>query len=63
MFGKDKKRPTEDTTVYLRVDEDHNTFRCMRCGALESFEADGPYENGWDVCPHCGRRIKGSVSM
>lgn len=24
---------------------------------METFEADGPTENGWDLCPACGQEI------
>lgn len=27
--------------------------RCERCGHMERFEADGPFEAGWNVCPVC----------
>lgn len=39
---------------YGRADRANNVWRCRRCGHLERFEADGPYENGWNLCPHCG---------
>lgn len=39
---------------YGRADRAHNVFKCRRCGHLEQFEADGPYENGWNSCPACG---------
>lgn len=44
-------------TAYKRIDPEHNTWMCGSCGHIESFEADGPYENGWNVCPHCGKNI------
>ena len=44
-------------TTYICIDQDHNTWRCTACGHMETFEADGPKENGWDFCPHCARRI------
>lgn len=42
--------------VYTCVDQEHNTWSSS-CGFLSSFEADGPRENGWNVCPACGREI------
>lgn len=42
--------------VYACVDQEHNTWRCS-CGLLTTFEADGPHENGWNVCPACAREI------
>ena len=39
------------------VDQEHNVFRCDKCSELWRFEADGPDENNWEFCPHCGRRI------
>lgn len=39
---------------YGRADRANNVWNCRRCGHLERFEADGPYENGWNVCPVCG---------
>lgn len=47
----------QQTTEFECVDRDHFTFRCEKCGFLHTFEADGPEENGWEFCPHCGRRI------
>ncbi len=46
-----------DGTRYKLVDENHNTWACEKCGYIETFEADGPFENGWEICPHCGRHI------
>ena len=42
---------------YSRADRKHNVWNCQRCGHLEQFEADGPYENGWNICPVCGGTI------
>lgn len=42
---------------YTRADRPHNIWKCCHCGHLEGFEADGPYENGWNLCPVCGGRI------
>lgn len=42
------------TVRYGRADRAHNTWNCRHCGHLQQFEADGPYENGWNVCPVCG---------
>lgn len=39
---------------YGRADRAHNVFACRRCGYMQQFEADGPYENGWNLCPSCG---------
>lgn len=39
---------------YGRADRAHNVWNCRRCGHLQQFEADGPYENGWNLCPVCG---------
>ena len=44
----------EEKTKYKLVDPEHNTWMCQECGFMASFEADGPFENGWNVCPHCG---------
>lgn len=48
----------DEKTFYELVDADHNVYRCAACGNLEQFEADGPYENGWTVCPVCGRELE-----
>lgn len=42
---------------YGRADRAHNMWNCRHCGHLEQFEADGPYENGWNLCPTCGGTI------
>lgn len=42
--------------VYTCVDQEHNTWSSS-CGLLSTFEVDGPIENGWNVCPACGREI------
>lgn len=47
----------EEKTKYKLVDPEHNTWMCQECGFMASFEADGPFENGWNVCPHCGDAI------
>lgn len=49
----------EDTinAHYTLVDSDNNVYQCSTCGALEQFEADGPYENGWSYCPYCGKPL------
>lgn len=46
-----------EATTMVQVDEEHNVWKCEKCGALNRMEADGPFENGWDFCPQCGRRI------
>lgn len=38
---------------YRLIDEEHNIWQCERCGHITQFEADGPMENGWHVCPSC----------
>ena len=43
---------------YTCVDEEHNVWSCLSCGHMERFEADGPAENGWNVCPKCGGIIE-----
>lgn len=52
--GKGEKK---SGTIYTCIDQEHNTWRCEACGHMETFEADGPTENGWDLCPSCGREI------
>lgn len=42
---------------YRRLDRRRFVWECCGCGHIEQFEADGPYENGWNVCPSCGRQI------
>ena len=39
---------------YRRADRAHNVWNCRHCGHMEHFEADGPFENGWNLCPVCG---------
>ena len=51
----------EEKTKYKLVDTEHNTWMCQECGFMASFEADGPFENGWNVCPHCCDVIDHSV--
>ncbi len=41
------------TSTYALVDPVNNVWRCGICGHLERFETDGPFENGWNVCPVC----------
>lgn len=43
--------------IFNCIDEINNAWQCGVCGLLEVFEADGPYENGWNVCPFCGTPI------
>ena len=45
------------TTTYNLVDPDNNVYQCDACNALHQFEADGPFENSFQVCPYCGRVI------
>ena len=47
----------DEKAVYTCVDQEHDAWRCRRCGYIEDFEADGPEENGWRFCPGCGREI------
>lgn len=42
------------TVRYARADRAHNVWSCRNCGHIERFEADGPFENGWNICPVCG---------
>ncbi len=39
---------------YGRADRAHNVWNCRHCGHMQQFEADGPFENGWNLCPVCG---------
>lgn len=43
--------------VFDQTDRENNTYTCNRCGYIVRLEADGPYENGMDYCPHCGRLV------
>ncbi len=47
---------------YARADRQHNTWRCRRCDFLQQLESDGPFENGWNVCPSCSGVILRPVS-
>ena len=38
---------------YRLIDEARSVWQCERCGHITQFEADGPTENGWHVCPSC----------
>ena len=38
---------------YKCVDKANNNWMCEVCYHMEKFEADGPIENGWNVCPVC----------
>lgn len=42
---------------YGRADRRHNVWKCRHCGFVQQLEADGPYENGWNVCPACAGTI------
>lgn len=42
------------TVRYENVDKINNVWKCRHCDYLQKFEADGPFENGWNVCPSCG---------
>ena len=44
-------------TTWVRVDAEHHVWRCIHCGKLHKFEADGPIENGFSSCPYCGSKI------
>lgn len=50
------------TVRYSRADRAHNVWNCRRCGHLQQFEADGPFENGWNKCPVCGGVVLRSAS-
>lgn len=41
------------TSSYRLVDPANNVWQCRICGHMERFEADGPFEAGWNVCPVC----------
>lgn len=47
----------DEKVIYSCVDQEHNTWNCRGCGYIETFEADGPVENGWNFCPGCGHEI------
>lgn len=47
-----------EKAIYTCVDQEHNTWQCSQCGRLETFEADGPVENGWNFCPDCGELVE-----
>ena len=40
----------DEKVIYSCVDQEHNTWNCRGCGYIETFEADGPVENGWNFC-------------
>lgn len=42
------------TVRYMPIDKANNVWQCKHCDYIQQFEADGPYENGWNVCPSCG---------
>ena len=42
------------TVRYMPIDKANNVWQCRHCEYIQQFEADGPYENGWNVCPSCG---------
>ena len=48
----------DEKVIYSCVDQEHNTWNCRGCGYIETFEADGPMENGWNFCPGCGHEIE-----
>lgn len=48
----------DEKVIYSCVDQEHNTWNCRGCGYIETFEADGPVENGWNFCPGCGHEIE-----
>lgn len=47
----------DEKAIYSCVDREHDAWRCGQCGYIENFEADGPVENGWNLCPGCGKEI------
>ena len=42
---------------YTLADDHYNVWQCRHCGHLARFESDGPFENGWKLCPHCGAKL------
>ena len=48
----------DEKVIYSCVDREHNAWNCRGCGYIETFEADGPVENGWNFCPGCGHEIE-----
>lgn len=52
-----------ESTSFVQADGPSNTWQCAKCGYLSNFEADGPFENGWNFCPHCGRPIPMGTQM
>ena len=54
----------ENKTTYRMINVEKNIWQCENCLHLAQFEADGPFENLWDYCPYCGRKIEGdNVSL
>ena len=51
--------PSRMRTRFRLADRGHNVWQCDQCLFLAAFEADGPVENGWNVCPHCSRLVDG----
>lgn len=39
------------------VDGSNDVYMCRDCGYIHQFEADGPEENDWHFCPHCGKQL------
>ena len=39
------------------VDGEQHVYICTECGYMHQFEADGPTENDWSFCPHCGKQL------
>ena len=48
----------DEKVIYSCVDQEHNTWNCRGCGYIETFEADGPVENGWNFCPAAAMRSR-----
>lgn len=53
----------ENQTKYRRINQERPVYQCGECMHLAEFEADGPFENMWDFCPYCGRRIVGQEDV
>lgn len=41
----------------IRLIEDEDWWKCENCGLLWVFTNDGPEENDYRFCCHCGRKI------
>lgn len=61
-FLPDLMRLSQQTS-FRPMDDEHHVWQCGNCGTLWPFEADGPFENGWNRCPKCGLLIKPPVEV